>query len=133
MSIRYQIGLPESCRYRAAELYTEIIGQNLSVINQSREKVLGFYSESFIPELAVVALKDGRLVGFIGFYHNGANFAGGGGVTGAMKWIGTIKGFILAVGYKILFETKPPVGRACDGRVCRRGGNAGARCGDRTL
>ena len=105
-AIRYQIGMPEHCRRRAAELYEEAFRQKFLPIVRSREKIIEILADSIQPELAVVALEGDRLVGLAGFYHKGNSFTGGMSTSVITKHLGLIRGLWSTALLGILYSRK---------------------------
>ena len=65
--ILYQIGIPESLRSEAAQLYDEAFGTKFSVAVRRREKRLHLLAESFLLPFAMAAIANHKLVGLAGF------------------------------------------------------------------
>lgn len=72
--IEIRRGLPESQRQRAAELYWQAFRQKFIPIIRSDEKGLAILAEGFDPEMAIVALGEGRLIGLAGLQYGGRQF-----------------------------------------------------------
>ena len=104
--IQYQIGLPESCRQKAAELYEEAFQQKFTPIVKSREKMVQILVDGIQPELAVAALEGDRLVGLAGFYHSSNSFTGGINASNIVKHLGLIRGLSTLVLFGFLYERK---------------------------
>ncbi|GJM15128.1 MAG: molybdopterin-guanine dinucleotide biosynthesis protein MobC [Thermodesulfobacteriota bacterium] len=105
-AIHYQLGLPESCRIRAAELYEEAFRQKFAPIVKSRKKLIEILTDCIKPEFAVVALKEERLVGLAGFHNRGSSFTGGGSASSIIKKLGLFKGLWAIALFTILYERK---------------------------
>lgn len=106
-SVYYQIGMPESCRETAAELYEEAFHQKFAPIVKSREKMIHILADSIKPELAVVSMEGERLVGLAGFHHKADSFTGGGSASRIIKHIGLFRGLWAIALFTILYERKP--------------------------
>ncbi|MGB2693393.1 MAG: GNAT family N-acetyltransferase [Thermodesulfobacteriota bacterium] len=109
-AVHYQVGLPESCRVRAAELYEEAFRQKFAPIVKSREKLIEILADSIQTEFAVVALKENRLVGLAGFHNRGKSFTGGGSASFIIKKLGLFKGLWAIALLTILYERKETQG-----------------------
>lgn len=109
-SIHYQVGMPESCRLRAAELYEEAFRQKFSPIVKSREKLIEILIDAIQPELAVVAIEEERLAGLAGFHHSGNSFTSGGSASSIIKRLGLFKGLWAIALFIILYERKASQG-----------------------
>ncbi|MEM7009648.1 MAG: GNAT family N-acetyltransferase [Thermodesulfobacteriota bacterium] len=109
-SIRYQLGIPEDCRQKAAQLYAEAFSQKFMPIIGSKEKLIGILYDAIKPECGIAALKDEQLVGLCGFYHNGISFTAGMSSSVIIKHLGYIKGTWAILLLWILYERKPAAG-----------------------
>ena len=109
-SIEYRVGLPESCRRRAAELYEEAFRQKFAPIVNDRDKLIEILAESIQPEFALAALVDERLVGLAGFHRGGTSFTGGGSVGDIIKQLGLLRGIWAILLIAILLERKADEG-----------------------
>lgn len=102
----YQIGMPESCRPRAAELYEEAFGQKFTPIFKSKETIIEVFIDTIKPELALVALENERLVGIAGFYYKGTSFTGGMSASYIVKKLGLFKGLWAITLLTLIYERK---------------------------
>ena len=109
-TIYYSIGVPESCRRRAAELYEEAFRGKFLPVVKSREKMVEILDESIMPEYAVTALQGDRLVGLAGFHHRGGYFTGGGSALGLIKRLGIFRGLWALFIFGVLYERKASPG-----------------------
>ncbi len=105
-NIHYQVGMPESYRVRAAELYEEAFRQKFAPIIKSREKLIEILADSIQPEFAVVALVEERLIGLAGFHNRGKSFTSGGSASLMIKKLGLFKGLWAIALFTILYERK---------------------------
>jgi len=65
--IEYQIGLPETLRNEAAQLYDEAFGAKFAIAVPNQAQRLHLLADSFCLPFAVGAIAHGRLVGLAGF------------------------------------------------------------------
>ena len=104
--IHYQIGMPESCRLRAAELYEEAFGQKFTPMFKSRETIIEILHDTIKPELALVAIENDRLVGLAGFYYGGSSFTGGMTASYIIKKLGLLRGLWAITLLTLLYDRK---------------------------
>ncbi len=104
--LTYQLGLPEEFRYDAARLYDEAFGQKFKFIIKDMDKRIAVLAESILPDLAIVAIEEGRLAGIAGFHENGSSFFSGGNLKTLSKYLGFFKGLKAALLFSF-FERKP--------------------------
>ncbi len=109
-SIEYRVGIPESSRRRAAELYEEAFRQKFFPVAKSKEKMVEILTESIKPEYAVAAFEGDRLVGLAGFHHEGDYFTSGGSTYGLIKLLGLFRGLWAVFIFGILYERKAELG-----------------------
>lgn len=105
-NIKYQVGMPESCRTKAAELYEEAFRQKFLPIVKSSKKMKEILIDAIQPELAVVALEGERLVGLAGFQTQGNSFTGGMNTSNFIKRLGLITGIWAITLFSLLYERK---------------------------
>jgi ribosomal protein S18 acetylase RimI-like enzyme len=67
-------GLPEGCRHEAAAVYYEAFAQKMRPIIGPRQQGIPILKRYFDAEMAIVALKRGRLVGLAGLMYEGRCF-----------------------------------------------------------
>ena len=103
-TIVYKIGLSESDRRRAAELYEEAFRQKFIPVVKSKDKMTDILEESIMPDYAVVALKGERLVGLAGFHGRSGYFTGGGSTTCLIKKLGLFRGLWALFVFGFIYE-----------------------------
>ena len=90
--IYIQRGLPDEMRVEAALLYDAAFGTKFAPAISDQQKRLHLLAESFLPEFAVVALSEGRLVGLTGFQTQKGAFTGGISYARLCKHLGVVLG-----------------------------------------
>lgn len=109
-SFEYRIGLPEQYRLRAAELYEGAFRQKFLPVIKSTEKTVEILVDSIIPEYAVAAIENERLIGIAGFHGRGGYFTGGGSSNGIIRRLGLMRGLWTILILGIIYERKPAPG-----------------------
>ena len=65
--IKFQFGMPESLRNKAAQLYDTAFGAKFSLAVRNRDKRLLLLSDALLLPFSVAAIAQGKLVGMAGF------------------------------------------------------------------
>lgn len=78
MTAMLQLGLPPDLRGAAAQLYWQAFGDKLGRVMGPEPRALAFLDRVIRDDHAIVAIKDGRLCGLIGFKTPQGALAGGG-------------------------------------------------------
>ena len=65
--IHYQVGIPESYRYQAAQLYDQAFGEKFALAIPDKDRRIRVLSDSLILSFAVAAISNAELVGLAGF------------------------------------------------------------------
>lgn len=105
----FRPGLPERFRSCAALLYDQAFGENFSVAVRSRESRILLLKNCFLPEYAIVAELDHRLIGIAGFHSPTGSFTGGITYRGLLSQLGFVKGNWAAFIFS-LYARKPSPG-----------------------
>ncbi len=105
----YRPGLPEKFRSRAALLYDQAFGEKFSVAVRSMESRILLLNNCFLPEYAIVAELDQKLIGVAGFHTPTGSFTGGITYRGLLSQLGFIKGNWAAFIFS-LYARKPSPG-----------------------
>lgn len=128
--IIYQLGLPEKFRSYAAILYDEAFGAKFSVAVISYKNRMLLLNRCFMPEYAIVALSEDKLIGIAGFHTPEGSLTGGITYRSLISQLGFIKGNWAALIFS-LYERKPTPGElVMDGIVVNsdaRGRGIGGR------
>lgn len=78
MTVTICLGLPDSLRHDAAELYWQAFGSKLTRVMGPKHKAIAFLQQAFRSDHAILALSEhGKLLGLIGFKTRAGSFAGG--------------------------------------------------------
>lgn len=109
-------GLPDGTRRRAAELYWEAFGRKLGAGLGPAEAGIAFLAEHLHADRAVVATRDGELVGLAGYAHGGRGLTGGtaGDVLRAYGGIRALPRLAVLA----LFERRPRHGELVMDGIC---------------
>jgi GNAT superfamily N-acetyltransferase len=119
-SICYQLGVPESLRVEAAQLYDEAFGRKFSVAIGNTKKRRDILAESFLLEYAVAAISKERLVGLAGFHtQRGALTSGMSGEL-LLECLGTLGGLWAALIFSIYARRPQASELLMDGIAVRR-------------
>jgi len=128
--IIYQKGLPEKHKSNAVRLYDDAFGAKFSVAVRSYEKRIFLLNSCFMPEYAIVAIYDGKLIGIAGFHTPNGSLTGGITYRHLISQLGFIKGNWAALIFS-LYDRKPTPGElVMDGIVVHsdfRGKGVGSR------
>jgi ribosomal protein S18 acetylase RimI-like enzyme len=100
-----QRGFPEYYRSNAASLYDEAFGSKFSVAVRSDQKRVSLLEECFMPEYAIVAITDNKLIGIAGFHTPNGSLTGGVTYSRLVSRLGFLKGTWAAVIFS-LYERK---------------------------
>ena len=107
--ISYQRGVPTTQVQAAAELYDEAFGQKFAVAVRDRDKRIALLEACLVPEFAVCALLDGKLVGLAGFQTDKGSLTSGVGVSSLFSHLGVLSG-VWATCVFSLYEREPAEG-----------------------
>lgn len=128
--IDYQLGLPERFRASAVALYDEAFGKKFAVAVRSKRDRERLLDKSIIPEYAIVALADNKLIGLAGVHTPDGSFTSGISYRGLIELLGWVKGNWAALIFSV-YERKPAPGElVMDGiavHVDARGKGVGGR------
>lgn len=96
-SIELRIGLPESHRRAAAEVYYDAFREILQPALQSRQRGIRVLQQIIDPNCAIVAIHDGELIGLAGILHHGRHFLRHRALvyTREYRWISGLVRFLL--------------------------------------
>lgn len=119
-SIRYQVGVPESLRVKAALLYDEAFGRKFSVAIDNPQNRHAVLAESFLLEYAVAAISKGRLVGLAGFHTKRGALTSGMSAELLLKRLGTLGGLWAAIIFSIYARQPKASELLMDGIAVRR-------------
>ncbi|MGC0415775.1 GNAT family N-acetyltransferase [Embleya sp. AB8] len=103
-----QRGLPAGSHRRAAELYWEAFGRKLGPGLGPAEAGITFLAEHLHPDRAIVALRNGVLVGLAGYRDDGRGLTGG-TVRDVLRAYGGVRA-LHRVALLALFERRPARG-----------------------
>ncbi len=67
-TIKYQLGIPESMRNEAAQLYDQAFGAKFSIAVRNKDKRLRLLTDALLLPFAVAAIANGKLAGLAGFH-----------------------------------------------------------------
>ena len=95
---------------RAAKLYQEAFHNKFTPVIKSKEKTVEILIDSIIPEYAVAAIENERLIGIAGFHGRHGYFTGGGSSNGIIRRLGLIRGLWTILILGIIYERKPAPG-----------------------
>ena len=104
--IQYQLGIPDSLRKDAAQLYDEAFGEKFSVAVRNREKRLRLLADSLLLPFAVAAIANGRLVGLAGFQTPQGALTKGITSKKLFRQLGLLRGAWAAIIFS-LYDRKP--------------------------
>ncbi len=90
--IQYQLGLPERFRADAAELYDQAFGEKFAVAVRSAARRRLLLEHSLMPDYAIVALADDRIIGIAGLHTSEGSLTGGIGYAGLLSRLGFVEG-----------------------------------------
>jgi ribosomal protein S18 acetylase RimI-like enzyme len=119
-STRYQLGVPESLRVEAAQLYDEAFGRKFSVAIGNTKKRRDVLAESFLLEYAVAAISKERLVGLAGFHTQRGALTSGMSAELLMERLGTPGGLWAAMIFSIYARQPQASELLMDGIAVRR-------------
>ena len=104
-----QRGFPECYRSNAASLYDEAFGSKFSLAVRSDQKRVSLLEDCFLPEYAIVAMTDNKLIGIAGFHTPNGSLTGGVTYSYLVSRLGFLKGNWAALIFS-LYERKPASG-----------------------
>lgn len=107
--ITVAIGLPDGQETQAAVLYDAAFGSKLQWMVPDALTRQAIFAESMIRERAVVALRDGQVVGLAGFHHDGRALTDGGSFGTLRRHLGGWRAARAALGFALL-ERRPAPG-----------------------
>lgn len=103
--VRFQVGIPETFRSDAVNLFEEAFGEKISVAIPDRSRRLKVLSDGLCLDYSVAALLDGRLVGFAGFQLPNGTFTSGITLKSLFRHLG-VRGSFRAALILSLFHRK---------------------------
>ena len=130
--IIYQTGLPEQLRSDAASLYDEAFGKKFSVAVRNNKNRLLLLNNCLMPEYAIVALSENKLIGIAGFHIPGGSFTGGTTYSELLSQLGFIKGNWAALIFS-LYERNPEPGELVMDGIAVHTDSRGKGVGSRLL
>ncbi|MEL7536227.1 MAG: GNAT family N-acetyltransferase [Pseudomonadota bacterium] len=130
--IHYQLGVPESLRAEAAELYDAAFGQKFSVAVSDHAQRLKLLRDSFALAFAYAAIADGRLAGLAGFQTPAGSLTHGISAEELFQHLGVLRGVRAAAVFS-LFDRKPSSGELLMDGIAVRADMRGHGIGTRLL
>jgi GNAT superfamily N-acetyltransferase len=119
-SIHYRLGVPESLRVEAAQLYDEAFGRKFSVAIGNTKKRRDVLAKSFLLEYALAAISKERLVGLAGFHTQRGALTSGMSAELLMERLGTPGGLWAAMIFSIYARQPRASELLMDGIAVRR-------------
>ena len=107
--IIYQIGIPHQYMDEAVALYEEAFGKKISVAVKESSDRKKLFSSCLVPEYAISAISNSRLVGIAGIHTKIGSLTGGIGYKELITLLGFIKGNKAALIFAF-YERKPKEG-----------------------
>lgn len=74
MSLEIKFGVPKNQRVTVAEMFHESFGDKYDLMFGDKTKTVAFVSAALDDSKTIVALKDGKAVGFSGLHYGGKSF-----------------------------------------------------------
>ena len=99
--VQYQVGIPESLRSDAAELYDEAFGAKFALAVRDRDKRILLLSESLQLSFALSALENGTLAGLAGFHTSRGGLTGGMTLKELLRHQGLFRGLWAAMVFSL--------------------------------
>lgn len=113
--IRYRIGLPERFRAGAAALYDEAFGEKFALAVRCDEDRRRLLHECLMPDYAIVALAENRLIGIAGVHTPEGSLTGGVGYGRLISLLGFVRGNWAALVFSLYERTPAPGELVMDG------------------
>ena len=107
--LMFQRGLPENYRPSAAYLYNEAFSQKFAVAVRSDKERISLLENCLVPEYAIIALSNNKLIGITGFHTPKGSLTGGITYSDLVSQLGIFKGNWAALIFS-LYERKPAPG-----------------------